>query len=172
MKNNNQLVKVTIILICFYFIVFAALIWLVFPSLDSTAKAGIVGILAGSLAGALGSVITSLLGTWERSRDINERIKERVSSDSLQLTKMDYELRQKSLELQQGQQYFLAPVKVYRELYKALLELNEKGTWPKNIEELGLLNIFPLGVVSEEVPPYNNEIDDNFRSSFVVGDDD
>ena len=58
---------------------------------------------------------------------------------------MDYELRQRSLEFTKSQKKFLAPAKVYRELYKALFELHEKGTWPKSIQNLGLLSIFKLG---------------------------
>jgi hypothetical protein len=38
----------------------------------------------------------------------------------------------------------LAAAKVYRELYRAMVELRTEGTWPKAIEELGLLNIFEL----------------------------
>ena len=63
----------------------------------------------------------------------------------MELTRMDYELRQKSLTHAQQSQKFLAPVKVYREFYKALVQLFEQGTWPKEVENLGLLNVFELG---------------------------
>jgi hypothetical protein len=33
---------------------------------------------------------------------------------------------------------------VYREFYRAVIELRAEGTWPKAIEELGLLNIFEV----------------------------
>jgi hypothetical protein len=39
------------------------------------------------------------------------------------------------------QNQLLVPAKVYREFYKALFELYETRSWPKDIEELGLLNI-------------------------------
>lgn len=124
MKNYKQLLTLTIIFLVFYAAVFAVLIWFVFPGLDETQTASIVGILIGALAGALGGIVTTVLGIWERTREVDERTRDRVSDAALQLTKMDYELRQKSLELQNRQDLFLAPTKVYRELYKALLELN------------------------------------------------
>lgn len=130
MNNTKQLI---IIIVCFtllYLLVFGALVWLVLPKLDSSAAAAIVGALGGALAGILGSAIVSVVGIWDRTRDVKERLKERVSAHALELTKMDFELRQKSLELLKERQLFLAPTKVYRELYKALLELHEKGTWP------------------------------------------
>jgi len=39
------------------------------------------------------------------------------------------------------QKQFYAPAKVYREFYKALFELYSTKEWPKQIEEMGLLNI-------------------------------
>jgi hypothetical protein len=62
---------------------------------------------------------------------------------AIELTRMDYDLRQRALSDGQAQQ-FLAPAKVYREFYRAIVELRTEGTWPKAIEELGLLNIFEV----------------------------
>jgi hypothetical protein len=56
---------------------------------------------------------------------------------------MDYELRQQALPEGYTQE-FLAPAKVYREFYRAIVELRTKGTWPKAIEDLGLLNTFKV----------------------------
>ena len=116
----------------------------------SAAQAAIIGALAGALGGVVASTLSSLSSLWAGSRDFEERLKDRVSDHALELTRMDYELRQKSLELTKEKREFLAPVKVYRELYRALLELHETGNWPDTINELGLLSIFPLG--AEEKP--------------------
>ncbi len=111
----------------------------------SAAQAAIIGTLVGTLGGVIAATLTSLSSLWAGSRDVEERLKDRVSTHALELTRMDYELRQKSLELTKEKRDFLAPVKVYRELYRALLELHETGDWPDTINELGLLSIFPLG---------------------------
>jgi hypothetical protein len=131
-----------------YCLAILIVIFLVFKKIDSPVVTGIAGIIIGSLSGAFGV----LMNTWvknyeliEKTRDREERIRDRSSKYALELTKMDFELRQKSLEITGNKNMFLAPIKVYRELYKALLELHKKGTWPKTIEKLGLLNIFPLG---------------------------
>ena len=43
-----------------------------------------------------------------------------------------------------GKKTFLAPAKVYRELYRAIVELRTKNTWPRSIQDLGLLGIFTV----------------------------
>ena len=116
-----------------------------FPSFDVTAKAVVIGALAGTIGGVIGSAIISLVNLWDRERDAEERLKDRVSSHALELTRMDYEMRQKALEATRRRKKRLAPIKVYRELYKALLELHKDGTWPDTIYELGLLGIFETG---------------------------
>jgi hypothetical protein len=50
---------------------------------------------------------------------------------------LEFELRREAKQ----QNQLLAPAKVYREFYKALFELYKTRSWPKDIEELGLLNI-------------------------------
>lgn len=141
-------IVVTFVLTCL--VGFGILFWLVFPKMDSAAAAGIVGTLGGALVVTLGSAMASFVDIWARSRDVEERLKDRVSKHALELTRMDYELREKSLDLSKTKQQFLAPAKVYRELYKALLELHKTGTWPKTIQDLGLLNIFELGAEQGE----------------------
>lgn len=150
MISVKKLILLIVTFMILYLIIFGVLIWLVLPRLDSPAIAGIIGAFGGALAGILGSATASVVGAWDRSREVNERLKDRVSSHALELTKMDYELRQKSFDTSKGKLIFLAPVKVYRELYRALLELHEKGTWPKSIEEIGLLNVFELGAGGAE----------------------
>jgi len=124
---------------------FIYLVSTAFPSFDVTAKAVVIGALAGTIGGIIGSTITSLVNLWDRERDAEERLKDRVSSHALELTRMDYEMRQKALEVTKRRKKRLAPIKVYRELYRALLELHEKGTWPDTIDKLGLLGIFETG---------------------------
>jgi len=46
-----------------------------------------------------------------------------------------------NLRLKEGnQEQLLAAAKIYREFYKALFEPYETKTWPKAIEEHGLIN--------------------------------
>ena len=94
----------------------------------------------------LAPCITAIVGLWKTAKDADEKLKDRISDHALQLTKMDYELRQKSLDTSGTTQKFLAPVKVYRTFYRALYELHTTGGWPKEVEEQGLLNIFELGL--------------------------
>ena len=115
------------------------------PRIESAAFAGFVGVLVGTFAGVFGSLITAVLGFWKTAKDAEEKLKDRISNHALQLTQMDYDLRQKSLDLTGQAQQFLAPVKVYRTFYRSLLELHTSGEWPKDAEDLGLLNIFVLG---------------------------
>ena len=116
------------------------------PKIESAAFAGFVGVLVGTFAGVFGSLITAIVGIWKTAKDADEKLKDRISDHALQLTQMDYELRQKSLDTSGTTQKFLAPVKVYRTFYRALYELHTTGGWPKEVEEQGLLNIFELGL--------------------------
>ena len=115
------------------------------PQINSPAVAGFVGVLIGAVSGIFGSVLTAIVGIWQASRESGEQVKDRISEHAIKLTQMYYDLMQKSLELTGSAQQFLAPVKVYRILYRALLELHTSGTWPREVEEQGLLNIFVLG---------------------------
>ena len=112
--------------------------------------AGIIGVLIGSFSGLLGSFATSIVGLWKTSRDAEERLKDRISNHALELTRLDYEMRQKSLDLKGTTKHFLAPAKVYRTFYRALLDLHTTGNWPKEVQDLGLLSIFELGSRSVE----------------------
>jgi len=115
------------------------------PQIGSPTVAGFVGVLIGALSGLFGSLLTAILGIWQASREASDRLKDRISDHALKLTQMDYDLRQKSLELTGYSQEFLAPAKVYRTLYRALLDLHTSGTWPREVMDQGLLNIFVLG---------------------------
>jgi hypothetical protein len=110
----------------------------ILPLIESPAVSGLVGVLVGAFVSMFGSI-------WRASKESEEKLKDRISIHALQLTQMDYDLRQKSLELTGQAQQFLAPAKVYRTFYRSLLELQTTGEWPKDAEELGLLNIFVLG---------------------------
>ncbi len=130
-------------------VVFVVFLAFVLPRLESPAVSGIVGVIVGAFTGLMGTVLSVFLGIWKTSKDADERLKDRVSNHALELTKMDYELRQKSLELSGTQQIFLAPAKVYRTFYRTLLNLHTTGEWTKEAEKQGLLNIFKLGSKKE-----------------------
>lgn len=140
--------KPTWTIICFTLFVIATIavfiIWAL-PLLDSTTVAGIIGVVIGSAFTLLGTFTTSIVGAWRVEKETEEQLKDRISNHALELTRMDYKLRQKSLSSTGSKQKFLAPAKVYRTFYRALLELHTTGNWPKEVEELGLLNIFELG---------------------------
>lgn len=103
----------------------------------------LIAALGGALVASLAPVVTATLSNLGQERDRIERIRDEASRVAIELTKMDYDLRQHALADGQTQQV-LAAAKVYRELYRAIVELRTEGTWPKAIEELGLLNIFEL----------------------------
>ncbi len=134
-----------ILLGIFYVVAVFGFIYFLVPKLDSPTVSALAGIAIGSLAAILGPILNTLVSIWNRSKESEERLKDRVSNHALELTKMDYDLRQKSLETSGKTQEFLAPAKVYRTFYKALLELHTTGNWPKEVEDLGLLQIFELG---------------------------
>jgi hypothetical protein len=113
--------------------------------LDAVALAVILGALVGSIGGAVGAALTSLVTLWNQERENDERLKDRVSNHAVELTRLNYELRMKSLNTTQQTKEFLAPIKVYREVYKALLELHKTGNFPGTINDLGLLGMFKLG---------------------------
>lgn len=115
------------------------------PLINSPTIAGFIGVLVGSFAGLVGLFVTSIVGIWRVSKDADERLKDRISNHALELKRLDYELRQKSLDLKGTKKHFLAPAKVYRTFYRALLDLHTTGNWPKEVQDLGLLNIFELG---------------------------
>ena len=103
----------------------------------------LIAALGGALVGSLGTVLTSLVTSMSQQRETDERIRDEASKVALDLTRMDYELRQQALKEGESQQ-FLAPAKVYREFYKAVVELRTKDSWPVAIEQLGLLNVFEV----------------------------
>jgi hypothetical protein len=127
------------------------------PSIESPTVSGLLGVVIGSLVGLVGSTAAALVNVWKVTREAEQKLQDRISNHALQLTQMDFELRQKSLERSRSERFFLAPAKVYRTFYRALLALHTTGEWPKEVEELGLLNIFALGPRQErptgEDPP-------------------
>lgn len=103
----------------------------------------LMAALGGAVIASVGPIITATLSTLGQERDRGERIKDEASRMAMELTKMDYDLLQRALAEGQSQQV-LRTVKVYREFYKAIVELRTKGTWPKDPEELGLLEVIEL----------------------------
>ncbi|RJQ24379.1 hypothetical protein C4565_09940 [Candidatus Parcubacteria bacterium] len=139
-------IKIILVIAIYVVLTFAALFGLIwgiqkFGASDSTTT--LIAALGGALAASLGPIITAMLTSSGQTRETDEKIRDEASRVSLELTRMDYELRQQALPEGYAQQ-FLAPAKVYREFYKAIVELRVKGTWPKSIEELGLLSIFTV----------------------------
>lgn len=137
-----------LILLLFAYTVFASallfgVLWATSFFGASTVITTIVAALGGALVASLGPVVTGALGSLWQQRDIDERIRDEASRIALDLTRMDYDLRQRALPSGQTKN-FLAPAKVYREFYKAIVELRTAGTWPKAVEDLGLLNIFEV----------------------------
>lgn len=143
--SNQKIIWTIIGCVLSIIVVIAIFLFWALPRIESPAMAGIIGVLVGSFIGLIGSIVTSIVGIWRGTKDAEERLKDRISNHALELTRMDYELRQKSLDLSGDEQFFLAPAKVYRTFYRALLDLHTTGNWPKEVEELGLLNIFKLG---------------------------
>jgi hypothetical protein len=113
--------------------------------LDATALAAILGALVGSIFGLLGAALPSIVTLWNRERDHDRQLRDRVSQHALELTQVHFNLRMKSLETLKRKKRVLAPIKVYRELYKALYLFDTTGEWPDTINQLGLLAMFDVG---------------------------
>lgn len=115
------------------------------PGLDPQSRGTIIGVAIGALAGMIGSAATAFIGLWNVAKENSERLKDRVSAHAVELTKLDYELRLKSME-RFGYGYDLyVPIKQYREFYRAMLALHDKDDWPDTLNKMGLLNMIPMG---------------------------
>jgi hypothetical protein len=112
----------------------------IFPDISSTV-AGLLGVAIGSI-GTFASSTISTLSNFNKSK---YEIKDRIAHQALELSRMYFDLQQKSSEDTQKVKQLLSPIKVYRELYRALIEFEKSGSFPKKIEELGLLNVFQIG---------------------------
>lgn len=121
-----------------YILLFAFLLLIVWPQLDSAAIIAVVSVLGGGLAGVVGSFVGAIITLQQVQKESEIKLKEYASSQALELTKLEIELRQR----EGRQQQLLAAAKIYREFYKALFDLYETKTWPKDIEDQGLLNIY------------------------------
>jgi hypothetical protein len=123
------------------FVVYTAVVSGVFYGvLRLIGESTLVAAIGGAFAASLGVAFTALLTLVGDRRTTDERIRDEASRVALELTRMDYDLRREAV----SDEVFTevnAPVKVYRELYLAFEQLRTKGTWPKSIETLGLLNV-------------------------------
>jgi hypothetical protein len=136
-KGSNTFRWVSVIVIG---LVVALCVWLAIPRLDTAALSAILGAL-------VGAAVPGLVALWSKNRELEEHLKDRVSSQALDLARFDFAVRRLPPEKQlwlprpDGTKWFYAPPKVYREYYKALLSLHKTGTWPPTIQEMGLLSI-------------------------------
>lgn len=117
-------------------IIFLIILYNFWSELDNTSIATISGVLVGALAGMMGSSIAGLFSHIRAERESQDKLRDYASSQALKLTELEFNRRRET-----KQKKFLAPAKVYREFYKALYELFTQGTWPKTIEDMGLLDI-------------------------------
>lgn len=129
-----------------YIVLFAILLLIVWSQLDKPAIIAVVSVLAGGLAGVIGSFVGAIIALQRVEKESEIKLKEYASSQALELTRLEVELRRKEGK----QKQLLAVAKIYREFYKALFELYETRTWPKAIEEQGLLNIYDFGLSATE----------------------
>lgn len=132
----KQIVFIVMVFVL-YISIFALLLLNVWPTLDATAVIAIVSVLAGGLAGVIGSFVAGLVGFQQSEKESEDRLKSYASTQALELTKLEFDLRREI----GAQDKFYAPAKVYREFYKALFKLYTTKEWPKEIEDMGLLDI-------------------------------
>jgi len=129
-----------------YILILGSLLWSVWSRLNNASATAIISVLADALAGVIGSFVGALITSERAKTESEDRLKRAASAQALELTKLDFEMRRRV-----GQQkQFLAPAKVYREFYRALFELYSKQSWPKAIEDLGLLNIITDRIAESE----------------------
>jgi hypothetical protein len=129
-----------------YILFFGVLLLIVWPQLDKPAIIAVVSVLGGGLAGVVGSFVGAIIALQRVEKESETKIKEYASSQALELTKLELELRQK----EGRQKQLLAAAKIYREFYKALFDLYETKTWPKEIAEQGLINIYDFSGANGE----------------------
>lgn len=129
-----------------YILIFGILLLIVWPQLDRLAIIAVVSVLGGGLAGVVGSFVGAIIAVQRLEKESEIKLKEYASSQALELTKLEVELRRK----EDRQKQLLAVAKIYREFYKALFDLYETKTWPKAIEEQGLLSIYKFGAADQE----------------------
>ena len=136
--NKNYSFKKVFWVPILYILFFGALLFFVWPKLDKPAIIAVVSVLGGGLAGVIGSFVGAIISVQRMEKESEVKLKEYASSQALELTKLEVDLRQK----EGRQKQLLAVAKIYREFYKALFDLYETKTWPKAIENQGLLNIY------------------------------
>jgi len=137
-NNINVSIKKAIWVPVLYIFLYSVLLLIVWPKLDQPGIIAVISVLGGALAGIVGSFVGAIIAMLRVEKESETKIKEYASSQALDLTKLEIELR-----LKEGRQMkILAVAKIYREFYKALFDLYDTKTWPKKIEELGLLNIY------------------------------
>jgi hypothetical protein len=129
-----------------YILLFGILLLIVWPQLDKPAIIAVVSVLGGGLAGVVGSFVGAIIALQRVEKESETKIKQYASSQALELTKLELELRQK----EGRQKQLLAAAKIYREFYKALFDLYETKTWPKEIAEQGLINIYDFSGANRE----------------------
>lgn len=145
-RNMGKTLKKVIWIPVFYIVLFAILLLIVWKQLDKPAIIAVVSVLAGGLAGVIGSFVGAIITLQRVEKETEIKLKEYASSQALELTKLEVEMRRK----EDTQKQLLAVAKIYREFYKALFELYETKTWPEAIEKQGLLNIYDFRLSSKK----------------------
>ena len=128
-----------------YILFFGILLLLVWPQLDKPAIIAVVSVLGGGLAGVVGSFVGAIIALQRVEKESETKIKEYASSQALELTKLELELRQK-----EGKDRILAAAKIYREFYKALFDLYETKNWPHAVQDLGLIDRYDFSRINLE----------------------
>ena len=151
--NVREVIWITVGIVIIAMLAIGSFAFWILRTITSPGVAGFWGVFIGAFVGIFGTIRSTIVGAWKTSKETESQLKDRVSNHALQLAQMDFDLRQKSLQLSKKKQDFLAPIKVYKTFYNALIELHTKGNWPKVVEEQGLMNIFEFNPLEE----INNE---------------
>ncbi len=102
---------------------------------NSPVTATLIGVSIGALVAVIGSSITALASVWQRRREDEQREIAEAAKQAAELTRLYCDLKKMETNPE-----LLSPIKIYREVYRALLQLHRSNEWPVTIEELGLLN--------------------------------
>jgi hypothetical protein len=119
-----------------YLAVVGFIFWRTFSNIDKPAVSAIITALVGSLGLVVGAALSGVVTLWSRSSEDEQRLKDQASRQALELTRLYYELKEKELASTKSTVSVLSPIKVYRELYRALLQLIARASGPRSSKSL------------------------------------